>query len=424
MRYENNTCPVCGLACDDIELNVGEGDVEVLNACWMGRSKYMKYFKGKRLMKPMVGGEETSWENAIRGAARVLSDARKPLVYMGTEISTEAMYEGIQLAEHLRGYLDSCTTVCHGPTVQALQEKGMPSATLGEVRNRADYVVFWGCNPVESHPRLLSKHAVYPAGRYRAGKGERTVAVVDPRRTLTADQADLFIQVDPNRDFELLTAIEMVIDGYLVEHEVAGVKPDDIKKLAREMKEAEYCAVFVGLGLASSPGKNRNMEKAMHLVRKLNKYTRAVLLVNRGHSNVAGFNEVCTWLTGYPYAVDYSRGFPRYNPGVTSAIDLLHRREVDAMLVVASDPGAHFPRDVVEYMADIPLVTVEVSETPTTYLSDIVLPGVYDSIESGGTFYRMDGVPISLRQTMKPPFDYSTSTKDTLKQIMEELKKK
>jgi len=420
MRYENNTCPVCGLACDDIVLEVEGGEVKVSNACWLGKSKYMKYFNAERILNPTINDKQTTWIEAIKEVASLLSEASKPLIFMGTEVSTEAMYEGILLAEHLQGYVDSCTSVCHGPTIQALQEKGIPSASLGQVRNRADLVVFWGCNPVESHPRLMTKHAVHAPGEHIRGRVDRTVVVVDPRRSLTADQADLHIRVKPNEDYELLTALEMALCGYPPDEMVAGVPPELINKFAGLLSESEYCAFFVGLGLASSRGQGRNMEKAMQLIRVLNEQSRAVLLANRGHCNVAGFNELCTWITGYPYAVDFTRGKPRYNPGVSSAVDLLSRGEVDAMFVVGSDPIAHFPHKCARHMADISLITVEVSRTPTTELSDVVLPGVYDSIESGGTFYRMDNVPLHLRPTMQPPFDFTSSTRDTLNQLKEE----
>ncbi len=423
MMYKNNICPVCGLSCDDIDIELDKDGIRVYNACQMGKSKYHKFFSGKRILKPLVGGREVSWNKALEETANILVEARKPLIFMGTEVSTEAMGVGIELAEHLRGFVDSCSTVCHGPTVQGVQSVGIPTATLGEVKNRADVVVFWGCNPMESHPRLLSRHSVYPRGFFeREGGRGRTVVVVDTRRTLTAEVADLFLQVEPNKDFELMSAVQMVLNGYTIDTEVAGVEPEKIQELAELMKGARFGAAFVGLGLASSVGKDRNMAKAMSMVRLLNKFTRFIILANRGHCNVTGFNEICTWVTGYPYAVDFTRGYPRYNPGETSTVDLLARREVDAVLVIASDLAAHFPRDVVEYLAEIPLVSIDITPCPTTMLSDVVIPGVMDSMECEGTFYRMDHVPLHIRKFRDPPFGFTDSSEDTMKQILQRVK--
>jgi formylmethanofuran dehydrogenase subunit B len=38
----------------------------------------------------------------------------------------------------------------HAPSVMAIQEVGESTCTLGEVKNRADLVIFWGSNPIDS----------------------------------------------------------------------------------------------------------------------------------------------------------------------------------------------------------------------------------------------------------------------------------
>ena len=157
------------------------------------------------------------------------------------------------------------------------------------------------------------------------------------------------------------------------------------------------------------------------LTRALNEYTRFTLLVNRGHANVAGFNQILTWQSGYPYGVDYSRGYPRFNPGETTTIDLLKNKEGDSVLVIASDLGAHLPTRAVEYMADIPVISIEVSNCPTTMLSDVVIPGVMAGMECEGTFYRMDDVPLRARKFVDPPFKFAESNADILKQIFDKI---
>ncbi|WP_245618712.1 hypothetical protein [Methanogenium cariaci] len=50
--------------------------------------------------------------------------------------------------EILGGVIDSTTSVCHGPSILAIQEVGHPGCTLGQVKNRADLIIYWGgCNP-------------------------------------------------------------------------------------------------------------------------------------------------------------------------------------------------------------------------------------------------------------------------------------
>ncbi len=43
---------------------------------------------------------------------------------------------------------------------------------------------------------------------------------------------------------------------------------------------------------------------------------------------------VLAWQTGYPFSVNFARGYPRYNPGEFSAQDMLERGDVDLCLFV------------------------------------------------------------------------------------------
>jgi len=45
-------------------------------------------------------------------------------------------------------------------------------------------------------------------------------------------------------------------------------------------------------------------------------------------------------------------------------------------------------------------------------------------MECEGTFYRMDNVPIYARSFTTPPFDFTKSNEDTLRQLFELVKKK
>ncbi len=74
----------------------------------------------------------------------------------------------------------------------------------------------------------------------------------------------------------------------------------------------------------------------------------------RGHANVNGSNQVLVWQTGYPLAVNYNRGYPRFNPGEYSVFDMLNRKDVDAALIIATDPGSALAAGAVQYLQSIP----------------------------------------------------------------------
>ncbi|MEA3339361.1 MAG: formylmethanofuran dehydrogenase subunit B, partial [Chloroflexota bacterium] len=124
--------------------------VRVRRACANGRALFTAYDPTPR--RPTVAGREVSWEEAVAEAARILDEADSPLIYGLSSTSTEAQRKAVELADRLGAILDTTSSVCHGPTSLAMQAAGEPSCTLGEARNRADLLIFWGCNPAVSHP--------------------------------------------------------------------------------------------------------------------------------------------------------------------------------------------------------------------------------------------------------------------------------
>ncbi|MDI9578708.1 MAG: hypothetical protein QM398_11320, partial [Thermoproteota archaeon] len=147
----------------------------------------------------------------------------------------------------------------------------------------------------------------------------------------------------------------------------------------------------------------RNIEVAIALTRDLNRRTKFVISPMRGHFNVTGANIVFAWQTGYPYAIDFSQGYPQYNPGEFTINDLLRRGDNDATLVISSDPGAHFPKSSMQNMMKHPLITINPDMNAISRLGDVVFPAQWCGIEYSGTAYRMDSVPIPLKKVVEPP---------------------
>jgi formylmethanofuran dehydrogenase subunit B len=142
----------------------------------------------------------------------------------------------------------------------------------------------------------------------------------------------------------------------------------------------------------------------------------------RGHWNVYGSNEVFTWISGYPYAVDFARGIAFYNPGETTSVDVLRRKECDACLVVASDPGAHFPKVCAEHLSQIPTIQIDPHTNATTHLSHLQIPVAVTGIGAEGTAYRMDGVPIRTRMLFKGEYPSDTEILERLYALVKEAK--
>jgi formylmethanofuran dehydrogenase subunit B len=404
MQLTDIVCPFCGCLCDDLEVTITDGHIEsVKNACTISRSKFMNHHEN-RLTAPTVKGKEETLETTVKRAVEILAGARRPLIYGLSSTECGAIGKAIEIAEYTGGVLDNTASVCHGPTILALQQVGESKATLGEVKNRADLVIFWGSNPTEAHIRHVVRYSVTPKGKYIPnGKKDRKIIVVDIRETRTARMADKFIKVKHNKDFELLLTLRALVRGEKIAvEEVAGVPMSAIEELAEDMKNAKFGVVFFGLGLTQSDGRHMNIDAAVGLVSELNRKTKFILTPMRGHYNVGGANSMTTWQTGYPYAVDFSTGYPRYNPGEFTAVDVLANGEADAALIIASDPGATFPKDAAKQLAKIPVITLDQKTTPTTMLSEVVIPVATAGIEAEGTAYRMDGIPLMLSKILEP----------------------
>ncbi|MCX6677654.1 MAG: formylmethanofuran dehydrogenase subunit B [Methanothrix sp.] len=396
-------CSFCGCLCDDINVEVEGGMVKrVRHACRLGSSKIMGH---GRIESPMIRKEgklaAASFQEAYDRAAQILLAAAKPLLYGWASTSCEAAKKGILLAEEVGGVLDSTATVCHGPSVIGIEEKGLPGATLGQVKNRADTIVFWGCNPAEAHPRHSLRYSSNSCGRFTPqGREGRKIIVVDVRETRTAKNADKFVRIAPGSDYEVISALRMLVAGKgdVVPEDVGGVSKADLADIAATLKAARFGAVFFGLGITHSRGRYKNIDNALSLVAELNSHTKFVIMPMRGHYNVGGIGQVLAWSSGYPMSVDFTRGGPYFNPGETAACDLLARRDVDAALIIAADAVSNFPRATAEALADIPVIQIDPYENPTTQLSEVVIPCAVVGVEAEGTAYRMDGLALRLRK--------------------------
>jgi len=402
------TCTFCGCVCDDIELHVrGHAIVEARRACVLGTAWFLNHPLDDR-PSCLVEGRPAPVAEGIRRAAQILASARYPLVYGLSDTTAESQRVAVGVADWIGGLVDTTTSVCHGPSGMAFQGVGEVTASLGEVRNRGDLIIFWGSNPAESHPRHFTKYSLMPKGLFLPnGRKDRTCVVVDVRRTKSAKAADIVIQIKPRRDFEGLWTLRALARGIPLDpvrvREDTGVELEVWEDLMRRMKAARFGVIFFGMGVTMTRGKHANSEALLALTRDMNAFTRFVCKPNRGHGNVTGADNVVTWRTGYPFGVHLGRGYPRFNPGEYTAADVLARREADAALIVASDPMSNFSQPAREHLASIPYVALDPKDTPTTRAATVAFNVATYGINVPGTVYRMDDVPIPLRPAFDSP---------------------
>jgi formylmethanofuran dehydrogenase subunit B len=378
------TCAGCGLVCDDITAVVGEdGGLErVIRTCPLGDAWFAEH-AGQSAPVARVGGREASLDEALDEAAAILGRARAPLVYGLGRTTCEAQRVVVGLADAIGAVIDPSGPVLDGAAGLAFQARGASTATLGDVRDRAEIVVIWRADPATTHPRLFERLRL-------PGEG-RELVVVDERRTATAEQADTFVEVGVDREVEALWTMRALVQ----EDEVADEVDPALRALAERLRGCRNGAILhhvrghvAALGLYA-------------LVRDLCRSTHVVSVTLRHEPNAAGAEDVLAWQTGYSSAVSLATGHPRAQPGELSATAVLARGDADAALVVGSDPLDHLPPAAAERLRAIPVVSVDARDTATAAEARVAFTTAAYGVHRPGVVHRLDGVPVPLRAPLR-----------------------
>lgn len=392
--FSDVACTVCGCVCDDLRLTIDGGRiVHADNACRLAEP----WLLGQGQRQPPVariGDNEASLELALDRAAELLRASRSPLLYGLSRSNTDGQREAVALGELLGATVDTTAARGHAPSILALQEAGESTCTLGEVKNRADLVVFWGSDPVESHPRHLERYSLDAPGLFTPrGRADRRLVVVDVKPTATSALADLFVQVRAGQDFDLLWALRGMLRG-VEPAPIAGLPPGQVRELSERLRRCRFGVIFFGLGLARNG--MRSVEALLRLGIDLNRHGRFYVRRMRVSGDVAGADSVLAWQTGYPFAVNFARGVPRYNPGEFTGPDMLARGEVDACVLVGGGSVRRFESAARAALNTVPTVLLDGPDAEPVFRPTVRITTAVPGIHAGGTVYRMDEVPIPL----------------------------
>jgi formylmethanofuran dehydrogenase subunit B len=400
------TCTACGCLCDDLRISVAGGRIVVAeNACERGNRWFLADHGHQDCPAATVEGQPAAVDDALDRAVAILRAAKSPLVLGLTQTSTETVAEAIALADRLGAVVELSSAVEAIPRLLAVQRIGRVSATLGEVKNRADVVVFWGVDPVVTHPRHWERYSVEPRGRFvPEGRAGRHVIVVDSQKTASAERADVFLCIAPEARFATLWTLRTLLRGVTLDpgsvERATGVTLESLRALADRLKSARYGAWFTGAELGRPPCSAREVEAALALVRDLNAHTRFVIFALGSPGNATGAEAALTWQTGFAASVNLAHGTPRSLPGTTSAEALLERGEVDAALLVADHFPDGFSKAASAAFNAIPKVVIAPKATAQGNGATVAFDAATFGIDAGGTVTRTDGVVLPLRPSL------------------------
>jgi len=218
-------CPYCGVGCGVLAVPDGQGGVAIAGdpmhpsnfgaLCSKGAALGETIGLDGRLLHPMVRRDgalvRTDWPAALdrvaQGFRRVIARHGPDAVafYLSGQLLTEDYYVANKLMKGFIGSanVDTNSRLCMASSV-AGHRRAFGADTVPGVYadlDEADLLVLTGSNAAWCHPVLFQRMA--------ANKRERgaRLVVIDPRRTATAQEADLFLPIAPGSDTALFSGL-------------------------------------------------------------------------------------------------------------------------------------------------------------------------------------------------------------------------
>ena len=336
-----SVCTACPLLCDDILIH---GD-RVDRACVPGREAIGTAIasngvrSGGRLPPEAWGdARPLARGTAIERAVEMLLSPRRVLVTGLAGGTLEAITAACDLAELLGAAVDAGlpeSARAAGPTIA---RAGEVTAAWEELRDRADLVIFWNCDPAGSHPRFI----------------ERFVApsLADGRRRQTVAVGSGSVMPDAATHRHLVLAGDLTVEAARsVQLRIAGRHvPDTVDErlaaVCTELHELIHSADCVAI-VTCDGNDPIGLESwsIVHLIRTITHEKQAFQIplgagLAAGGANVAGAATVCTWRYGAAGGIDRAdRLGGSFLPAESDARRLIDRGEVDAVIVLGQLSG-------------------------------------------------------------------------------------
>ena len=391
------TCPFCPLSCDHLGVRSGSGEQPLALAggdCERATRGLARFSSRPPTATAEIGGQPCELDAAIDAAARLLAGSRQPLMAgLGTDVAgARALYP---LACATGAIVDATggEALMHG--LRALQDRGQFTATLAEVRTRADLIVFVGGLPTAQAPLI----------GLRCGIGDpqvaaRHVVVLGPGAddgAVLAGWAGPGVTVETVAlEGDLFSTLSLLLAA--VARRPLPALPAGLRALAERLHAARY-GVLVGAP-ARLPAQGALAVEAVHqIIGHLNRSTRAAALWVGGGHGAATANQVFAWLSGLPLR---SRAGPHgleHEPLVFDGARLLAAGAVDALVWVSTfDADAAPPPNALPLLVLGPPEMAAAARRPGALFIAVSTPG----IGSAGHLFRTDGTVLMPLTAARP----------------------
>ncbi len=215
------TCPYCGVGCGVLAQNDGDrvviaGDpahpANFGRLCSKGAALGETLALEGRLLYPEIRGQRVDWSTALDtvadGFAQTVRDHGPDAVafYVSGQLLTEDYYVANKLIKGFLGTanIDTNSRLCMASSVAGHRRAFGADVVPGtyEDLENADLIVLVGSNLAWCHPVLFQR--IVAARRQRP---DLKLVVIDPRRTSTAEEADLHLALRPGSDAALFNGL-------------------------------------------------------------------------------------------------------------------------------------------------------------------------------------------------------------------------
>ena len=215
------TCAYCGVGCGILATRTGGRSVEIEGdpdhpanygrLCSKGTHLGETVGLEGRLLAPMIGTRRATWDKALDLVARRFRETiarhgpNSVAFYVSGQLLTEDYYVANKLMKGFigSGNIDTNSRLCMSSAVaghvRAFGEDVVPASY--DDLDAADLVILVGSNIAWCHP--VTYQRIQAA---RAARGTKLV-VIDPRRTETAEEADLHLAIRPGSDVALMNGL-------------------------------------------------------------------------------------------------------------------------------------------------------------------------------------------------------------------------
>jgi assimilatory nitrate reductase catalytic subunit len=265
LRATSTTCPYCGVGCGVLATPDGGGGAAISGdpshpanlgrLCSKGSALGETVGLENRLLYPMIRCskgtmERVAWTDALdhiahRFAHIVARDGPNAVAfYLSGQLLTEDYYVANKLMKGFIGSanVDTNSRLCMASSVAGHRRAFGADTVPGvyEDLDEADLLVLVGSNAAWCHPVLFQRMI---ANKQRRGA---RIVVIDPRKTDTAEDADLFLGLKPGTDTALFSGLLV----HLADH--GALDRDYIERYTSGFDEALSRARGIAGGVAAT----------------------------------------------------------------------------------------------------------------------------------------------------------------------------